>query len=232
MRKLGVYTVIACAAFLAAFSTRVRQANDSATRVPLFPADAPDSVRLVALGIRPGAQLVAYVFGGSRCGFCQNPETKRALASLRQVLTTRHIGSGAYKAVSVVGVAANTDLREGLGYLESIGADAFNEISVGSGWQNEHIIRLIRRERIAEPGLPLVIVVSRPMTATLAPLTLTYGADSVVKVVQGSRSIVQWVRGGADLAALTFTSAGSKRLSPAQEVLDARAAHVPTTTRR
>jgi len=219
MKKIAIYAVIGCAAFLASFLARARHSRNTLSSIPRPAADAPDSVQLAALGIRPGIQLVAYVFGGSRCGFCQKPETKQALALLRQVLTRGYVNSGVYKSVSVVGVAVNTDLREGLGYLESVGPDVFNEISVGSGWQNEHVIRLIGQNRIADAGVPLVIVVSRSMTATLAPLTMKYGVDSVVKVIQGSGPIIDWVRSGASLVTSTSTALESDGLTPEREVL-------------
>jgi hypothetical protein len=202
MRRLAFFVAIGCITFLAVFVIRVhRQQADSVA--PSRPgADAPDSVQLSAMGIRPGAQLVAFVFGGSRCGFCQKQETKRAVTSLREALHARYVRPGVVQSVSVVGIAVNTDLREGLQYLTSMGPNAFTEISVGSGWQNEHIVRLIRREQAAEPGLPLIIVVARSMQATLAPLTMTYSNDSVLKVVQGASEIANWVRGGADLGIL------------------------------
>jgi hypothetical protein len=206
VRKLAVFTIIGCAGFWAAFFVRVRQTKDNSGSHASLLTYASDSAQLAALGIRPGAQLVAYVFGASRCGFCQKPETKRAFASLRETLRTQHVASGSYTSVSVVGIAINTDLREGLGYLESIGADVFDEISVGSGWQNEHIIELVQRRRIAEPALPLIIVVSRLMTATLAPLTLAYSGDSIVKVVHGSSRIADWVRSGANLKTVNSTA--------------------------
>jgi hypothetical protein len=200
MRRVAVYTVIGCVAFLLALTVRTRH-NAVSARVAAAapPPDAPDSVQLAAVGVRPGAQLVAYVFGGSRCGFCQKRETKEAFAALRHVLAERHLKSGAYASVSVVGVAVNTNLHDGLGYLESIGPDAFDEISVGSGWQNENIIRLIRQQHVAPAAVPMVIVVTRQMAATVAPLTLTYGVDSVVMVLQGSDAIARWVREGASL---------------------------------
>jgi hypothetical protein len=223
MKKLGIYAVIACVSFLAAFLIRVRHASTSVATASRPPTDAPDSVQLAALGVRPGAQLVAYVFGGSRCGFCQKQETKQAFAALRKVLADRHVASGSYQTVSVIGVAVNADLREGLGYLQSIGPDAFDQISTGSGWQNENVIRLMQQQHLSEPALPMVIVVSRYMTAMLAPLRMKYGADTVLKVVQGAQAIADWVRMGADLAARTSQRSSSEASgTPAIRLADPR----------
>jgi hypothetical protein len=203
MKTILVYTVMACIAFMAALFVRgFRNAAVSADAAQPA-ANAPDSVQLAARGITPGAQLVAYAFGGSHCGFCQKTETKQAFAALRNVLTARYVARGQYKNVSVIGVAVDGEIKDGLGYLESIGPNAFNEISVGSGWQNENIIRLIRQRHAATLGLPLVIVISRSMNATLSPLTMSYGEDSVLTYVQGAHAIAEWVRNGATIVGPT-----------------------------
>jgi hypothetical protein len=148
------------------------------------------------MGVRPGRQLVVYLFGGSRCGFCQKRETKDAFRSMRRQLMERYVASGHYSSLTVVGVAIDDSLTEGVKYLQSFGSGVVDEISVGSGWQNDYMNRLLWRDQIAAPAIPLVIVVSRSMSATLAPLNLTYSADSVVTVVQGSDRIADWVRSG------------------------------------
>ena len=212
MKRLAILTLLGCTTFLVAFLVRARHETDGPLRPPLPGVEAPDSVHLAALGVRPGPQLVAYVFGGSGCGYCQAPEVKQAFMSLRHALTARYVSSGRYSSVRIVGVAINTDIREGLGYLESIGSNLFDEVSVGSGWQNEHVIRLIHQQRLAEPAAPLVVVVSRPLAATLAPLRLTYGEDSVLKVVWGASGISAWVRAGANLSDLAVSPSGTSAI--------------------
>lgn len=199
MKKLAFYTAIACVTFVAAFGIRTRQVRQSVSTRRAPPPDAPDSMHLAALGIHPGEQLVAYAFGGSRCGFCQKAEVKKAFAILKPTLRERHIDSGAFESVRVVGVAIDVDVQAGLGYLESISPTAFDEVSVGSGWQNEHVVRLLHQQGIAETAVPLVIVISRTMAATLAPLTMTYGRDSVRAVIQGASRVEAWLKGGARL---------------------------------
>jgi hypothetical protein len=199
MKKLSWYLIVACVAFVAAFTIRSRSRLSSAAGAGAVSVDAPDSVQLAGLGVQPGVQLVAYVFGGSKCGFCNKPETKKAFASLREELIGHHLRPGAYSSVSVVGVAINTDLDEGLGYLRSIGKGAFDQISTGRGWQNENVVRLIRQQHFAAAGVPLVLIISRRMTATLAPLSMTYSTDSLLRVIQGAQQIAQWVRDGTDL---------------------------------
>jgi hypothetical protein len=199
MKKFVIFSIIGCVVFLVTFRVRTSRPTEVAAIVTRPPADAPDSVQLIALGVKPGAQLVAYIFGGSRCGFCQKKETKQAFAGLRKSLTARYVVTGEFKLLNVVGVAVNSDVHEGLGYLESIGPDAFDQISTGSGWQNENVIRLVQQQHVAEAALPMIVLMSRSMTATLAPLKMTYSTDSVLKVVQGAQAIADWVRDGTDL---------------------------------
>jgi hypothetical protein len=200
MKRLAIFTLLGCTAFLAVFLTRARVIGVGAAIPTPPPSDAPDSVQLAALGIRSGVQLVVYVLGGLRCGYCELPETKLAFASLRQRLSTRYVDSGEYSSVRVIGVGMNNEIADGLRYLESVGTASFSEISVGSGWQNEHVVRLVGRERLADLAVPLAVVVARPIVATLSPLRITYGADSVLRVVQGAKRISEWVRGGAGLS--------------------------------
>lgn len=157
----------------------------------------PDSVQLASIGLRPGNQLVAYVFGSSRCGYCQSDAVKSAVAGLRDSLR-RYYGS-AFPTIAIVGVAVNTDLDEGLGYLKAVGLTHFDEIAIGKGWQNEQVIRWVRRARVAEAGVPLIVVSRRDMTAKLNPISVSYSSDSVVRVLQGRDSVVSWVAHGTPL---------------------------------
>jgi hypothetical protein len=131
------------------------------------------------------------------------------LASLSSILRSRH--DSIYSAVKVVGVAVHTDFHEGLGYLESIGLQNFDEISVGSGWQNEHIERLIWRDSTVDSSMPQVIVVRRAMSASINPVTLRYGPDEVMKRVVGLNAIAEFVKSGVPLTSDEWTPVTSAR---------------------
>jgi len=161
---------------LAFFAGRQREQPQSQPRGQVT-RETTDSARLAAVGIRPGPQLVAYVFGSSRCGYCQRSDTKQAFSSIKRTLVQEY--GNQFPTIMVVGVAVNTDLQEGLAYLSSMGLNNFDEISVGDGWRNEHVTRFIRRERIAEAAVPLVVVLTRSMTARAQPVSLTFSPDSV-----------------------------------------------------
>jgi hypothetical protein len=138
--------------------------------------------------------MIAYVFGSTRCGYCEQSDMKRAFGSLREQLRKDHGDQFAH--VAVVGVAVNAGVEEGLGYLREIGLNNLDEISVGQGWRNEHVTSLIRYRKAAEPAVPLIIVLERPLTARLTPFEESVGPDSVIGVVQGHDEILEWVREG------------------------------------
>ena len=111
----------------------------------------------------------------------------------------RHNNAAAFSSVHIVAVAINTDLREGLAYLDSIGFEHFDQVSVGDGWQNQHVVRLIWRDHVAEPEAPQVILVTRAMNARIDPVELTFTPDSVIGAVSGYRALLSWVDAGAHL---------------------------------
>lgn len=157
---------------------------------------------------------MAYVFGSSRCGSCRRPETKVAIGALRNAL--RANTKNGYASVRVVGVAINTDVSLGLEYLQNFGRDTFDEVSAGDGWQNEHVVRLIWQGGFAQPEAPQVVLVSRDMDASLAPVALRFSKDSVIAVIAGYNAILDWVHAGAPLGDVTKTSLsgdGSESLS-------------------
>ncbi len=100
----------------------------------------------------------------------------------------------------IVGVAIHTDIEDGLSYLRGFGEGAFDEISVGRGWQNEIVTQRVWRTIGGDPSAPQVIVISRRMHATLDPIELTFADDSVHRVVVGYQELLAWVRIGAPLA--------------------------------
>jgi hypothetical protein len=179
---------------------RSRPSTQPATARTALAGEISDSARLAALDIHPGRQLVAYLFGSAKCGYCQDPKVKATYANLRQSLHDRH--GNEYASISVVGVAVNTDMDEGLTYLRDIGLKRLDEISTGDGWRNEHITNLIRYRKAAEPALPLVIVMERNLSASLTPvLSLHFDPDSIITVVQGRDAIVDWADHGFPLHA-------------------------------
>jgi hypothetical protein len=128
---------------------------------------------------------------------CRAADVKAAIGALRGTLARAY--EGRYASITVVGVAINTDLREGLAYLNSIGLDHFDEITTGRGWQNGEVIRWIQRGQAAPAAVPLIVVVTRTMTASIAPLAIVYSPDSVLAVVQGRAALVEWIQTNAPL---------------------------------
>lgn len=150
------------------------------------------------MGIKPGRQLLAYVFVASRCGHCQRADTRTALRELPRKF--KDAAAADFKAADVVVVALDANVDEGLAYLRTLGVHEFDEISIGRAWLNEHMTWWGWRSKVAEPAVPQVVLVSRDMAASYPPLSVRYTRDSVVAVLSGRNAVVEWVGGGADIA--------------------------------
>ena len=195
-REISLLIALAAVGFATAFAIKSRRsAMPRASSVAT--STSPEATELAALGLGSGRELVAYVLLSSHCDYCQRPETKEAVARIRTLLVQRH--SHTFRSVKVVGVAVNSDIRDGFTYLNQVGLASFDEISVGSGWRNDEVVRLIWKNRLAEAAVPQVIVVSDSMKSSLNPLALAYAADTVLLVVSGVKALVKWVRDGVPL---------------------------------
>ncbi|MEJ7813083.1 MAG: hypothetical protein WKG32_21915 [Gemmatimonadaceae bacterium] len=209
-RRLSFLAVIAAISFAFAYMSG-RWREPAAGQTATIPRTAPDSVKLAAQGIVPGRQLIAYAVVSSRCGFCQRPDTKAALAALRAA--QKRSNSGSFARTSVVGIAIDPDIAKGLGYLDGVGRGSFDEISVGRGWVNEHLGTLVWRDSAGVAAVPQVIVVARDLSAVLRPrMSVRIGRDSVLMRLVGYKAVVEWVQGGARVAnATTELSAAANR---------------------
>jgi hypothetical protein len=201
-RQPILFVLLGAASFGLAFLARSSASRH--TESPLVaspPSTAPDSVRLAAMGFKPGRQLVAYVFVSSDCSYCQLRDTKEAITSIRELF--RRNNESGFRSATVVGVDLDTDIGAGLGYLNGIGLRSFDEISVGQSWLNENLVRLVWRDKTGPPSVPQVIILSRDMSAKLKPLNLSFGTDSVVGLLTGRKAILKWVQGGATIQGAT-----------------------------
>lgn len=197
-RQVSLLVAIAAISFSGLYLFRLPQRSAPRPAEPaIFGDSSLAAQRLERIGLTPGRRLTAYFFGGSGCGSCRSEPLKTALAALRDSLQRAH--GDAYTAVSVVGVAIDGDIEGGLDYLRSIGLASFDEVSTGNGWTNEHVTRLIWRDSLGRPSAPQVIVLAHSMTATLGPLTLRFGSDSVVGRMLGYDDLLSWVSGGTML---------------------------------
>jgi len=191
--------VVAVIPFLLTYAKSKRTLDDiGRVAEPATSAGVSDSAQLARIGLSSGRELIAYVYSGSGCGTCRSPELKTLIGSLRDSLKSAH--SRNFQTVKVVGVAIDGDVETGLRYLSGIGMESFDEISVGSGWQNQVVVETIWRQHRSEAGAPFVILVAREVHAQLDPLSLRYGPDSVLKVLKGVHQLAQWMSGGQQFA--------------------------------
>lgn len=230
--RLLILGGIALASFSLAYAWRSRTTwsaeQPSWTSEPLT-----DSAKLAAQGIVPGRQLVAFVLLSSRCSYCQRSDTKSAVARLRQELSRTN--ADRFANVSVIGVAIDSDLAEGLAYLSDVGISAFDEISVGRGWVNEHLSNQLWRMSDGVPAVPQVLLVSRELDAQLNPvMKVEVGQDSLLAAMIGYKALVEWVESGADVARVDgseWLTADTSDLSEYQQPI-AMEDTVPTLPKR
>ena len=111
-----------------------------------------------------------------------------------------------YAHVGVVGVAIDEEPEAGLDFLSEIGGGgvrhAFDQIAIGGSWLNEHLVRFVWREAVAEAATPQVIVVERLVDTRsyLSDYTIRTEEDRVVATASGSSPILQWLEEGLPLA--------------------------------
>lgn len=160
-----------------------------------------------------GTHLIAFVVTASDCGWSSRPTGMEAIRTLRAQMRSVHGGS--YAHVSVVGVALDADLDAGLKFLSDLGdgkpGGAFDQVIVGGSWLNEHIVRFVWRDRVAQAGVPQVIVIERPIDAASYVLNSTIAVqdDKVVANPFGTRELVRWIRRGMPLNTVrTVATAG------------------------
>lgn len=150
-----------------------------------------------------GMHLIAFVVTASDCGWSTQTKTMEAVGSIRSKLRSAHGGS--YAQITVIGVALDEDLDEGLRFLSDIGkgalSGAFDQIIVGGSWLNEQVVRFVWREHIIEAASPQIVVLERPVNteAYLASSTIGVQNDRILTNPTGSAQIVQWIKDGVAL---------------------------------
>jgi hypothetical protein len=190
----GLFIVFTMASYRAATALRrgTVQAAPAAAAAVTVPAAARNP-------FKSGRYLLAYVLVASDCGYSTERLARKALRALPDSLRAVH--GAAFTNVSVVGVALDEDLGAGIRFLKELGRSGrgFDEISVGKGWLNEQIVRLVWREGMATPSLPQVVLVARRVDARTYPRHIDTQRDSVLLTVTGRNDIVAWVSAGVPL---------------------------------
>lgn len=166
---------------------------------PRTPPVRPDSLQL-STTFPTGLYLLAYVVVASDCGFCTEPQSKRALANFRDSLVKAN--SSKYAAVRVIGVSIDHDLEAGVKYLERYRSDlpmAFDQIMVGGSWLNEFMVAHAWRDHRASVSVPQVLFFKRHVDARAYPKEIGVSPDTLVFQFTGRDSLLAFVNGGGKL---------------------------------
>ena len=94
--------------------------------------------------------LVVYYFGATSCVFCNTEDCINSIKKLRNEFSNIHKD---YETKFVM-VCMDPDIEEGLKFISKYGY--WDEISIGSHYQNELVLNYLDKTKI--PGLPHVIV--------------------------------------------------------------------------
>ncbi len=150
-----------------------------------------------------GTHLIVYVIAASDCGWSTLPTVTEAIGDIRERLQSAHGAS--YAQISVIGVALDRDLGAGLRFLSDLGNGrpdgAFDQITVGGGWFNEQVVRLVWEEGVAQAASPQVIVIERSVNTETYPLTSTIEIqdDKLLANPVGGTELIQWIDDGLPL---------------------------------
>jgi hypothetical protein len=127
-----------------------------------------------------------------------------ALGVIRSSLLSAHGGS--YAKISVIGVALDDTVSNGLQFLTQIGrgnvAQAFDQVAVGGSWLNEEIVRYVWMAGAAEASTPQVVLLERRIDTGdyLSASRIGVEGETHLQNITGSSAILQWLADGVPLA--------------------------------
>jgi hypothetical protein len=175
-------------------------------------SDRPDATIPNPYESSHGTHLVAYVVAASDCGWSRQPETLSAIRSLPATLRRTH--GNRYKSIGVVATILDRDVSDGIAFVKTIAGEEklFDQVSLGGGWLNEHLLRRVWGDSLVPAASPQIILVTRSVDTSdyLSRSRIQVGDDSLLVVVSGSSRISSWIRNGATLDATEGVARGSR----------------------
>lgn len=173
-------------------------------RMAVVDSTAPGKPPVNPFASSNGSNLVALVITASNCGWSSQPRTVEGLGAIRSSLQSAHAGS--YARISVIGVALDDTVANGLKFLSQIRrgnvGSAFDQVVVGGSWLNEEIVRYVWMAKAAEASTPQVVLLERRIDTRdyLSASRIAVASDTHVQNVVGSAAILRWLADGVPLA--------------------------------
>lgn len=199
MKRPVVFAALFAVIALASYS--ITRAGTTRTPARVSASAAKDTIpvtvaeSLAREGYPTGRHLVVYFLYSADCGFCKMPTTVAAIRRLRAGVRANARKAG-FASATVVAVSPDVERAKSLAYLDRIGAENLDEVSIGGGWLNEHIARLVWRDTTVAAAVPQLLIVTREVGGTMTPFRLSVGADSVLAVVSNQPDILRWDSAG------------------------------------
>ena len=133
---------------------------------------------------------VIFYYGASSCGPCSRPEMIKSINLIKTTFAPTH----ARFPTKLVMVVMDEDLDEGMAYLGKY--EFWDEVSIGSHYRNEHVLRYLATQEM--PGVPHVLVFE-DVYAEANYGTTILKERTLVAALLGAEAIVEWVAQGFPL---------------------------------
>lgn len=143
---------------------------------------------------RTYTELTLVYIGAYSCGPCRSESFKNDMEDLKVLLRDRAIDQN--MEYSVIGIANDLDVQEGLDFLNSAGD--YDEVIIGKHWANTGSIDFIWDQEQPEVGIPQVIVYKREVSFYHAgTAVMSFGEKEYLARHMGMHPIQDWIAEGA-----------------------------------
>jgi hypothetical protein len=142
-----------------------------------------------------GVELIAIYIGAEFCGPCHDPQLKRAIRKMKNVLADRAAKAG--QSFSVTGVSTDWGVETGIKYLRSIGP--FDELIVGKSLFNHGASEYVWKDPSAATTVPQIVLIEREVRYENGRAIINN--YRVIDRHVGTIDIISWVNKGAQLPA-------------------------------
>ncbi|MFA8342676.1 MAG: TlpA family protein disulfide reductase [Rhodothermaceae bacterium] len=126
--------------------------------------------------------IVVFYFGSNSCGFCDNIDLIKSVKKIRTELPN------IYPEIKIkfVQVCMDENIEEGIKFLKKYGY--WDEISIGSHYQNELVLAYLSKTKIA--GVPHLIIYNDKYSNSSTPVIIK---RKIILDKVGVKQIVRWV---------------------------------------
>lgn len=136
-------------------------------------------------------ELVLIYVGRASCSWCNQPELRTAMLTIRDMLEKRARKSN--HTLRVIGIGVDHHAKASLSHLAKLGD--FDEIAAGYGWVNFAARRFVLGDLAGPPATPQLIVLTREIRAPIVSLRALpeVANERLIARKVGLHEILAWV---------------------------------------